>query len=319
MIVLSPDASYVRGYPDAANPGDAMRTKIDVVVRIDAPKANVPIQLKWHDVDDPAHGAPIDPTDPPMGTIRTNPADNYSGGRAGDDASLPPGPYLSDANGEVRRTFTRIWPQPGNNYRVAAGPAGPGREAEFNPLKPLARDGMGRLFYDRNDDNALGQPPDELVLDEMSSHKGIKLTPELKLWRKLHVEVDSMGAIHSNKLPNSTGQVVDNQDGTSTVHLASWLIGHDENQFENGRLTDYIGQTFRIKESHSDRVFVYNNGPTIPTAGDPIYLEDDDYMNFADGQDVPMPNTEELGTPWPRRTLRSSSTSETATTMCLSG
>ncbi len=278
-IVLSPDQSYVRAYPDATNPGDPMRDKIDVVVSVLPQKANIPVLVNWYDVDEPALGV-LDETDPQ--NVGVNPPDNFSGGRAAPDASLAGGALATDAAGTVRTTLSIFWAQPGNNYRVAAAPGGPGRQAVFDPLKPLAPDTAARLFYDRNGDGVLGQAPDEPTLDEWSAHKGIRITPELKLWRKLHVEVDSMGPVEGNTVSGQiTGVAVDLPNMQATVTTDQTLDAAEQDRFVPGQLTA-SGQDFNVLGNTTGANFTLTvqlygdpNNPEVPAVG-PFWLLDDD-------------------------------------------
>ncbi len=281
-IVLSPDQSYVRAYPDATNPGDPMRDKIDVVVSVLPQKANIPVLVNWYDVDEPALGV-LDETDPQ--NVGVNPPDNFSGGRAAPDASLAGGALATDAAAKVRTTLSIFWAQPGNNYRVAAAPGGPGRQAVFDPLKPLAPDTAARLFYDRNGDGVLGQAPDEPTLDEWSAHKGIRITPELKLWRKLHVEVDSMGPVQGNTNLDICQRGFEGPPGTWVVMLA--IGGLEPHRFQGGVLVDANGSWFPIRDNGQLTVLLpYQPGDPVPAEFAPVTLWDDD------AQEMPeMPDT----------------------------
>jgi hypothetical protein len=290
-IRLSPDERYVRGYPDAANPGEPMRDKIDVVVSVFPQKANIPVLLNWYDADESAGRWVLDELDPQNAGV--NPPDNFSGGRPVADASLPAGPFATDAAGRVRTTLTINWAQPGNNYRVAATPGGLGREAVLAPLKPLAPDTTARLFYDRNGDGLLGQPPDEPTLDEWSAYNSIRISPELKLWRKLHVEVDSMGPVQGNTV---TGQITDvaadvpNMRATVTTDQA--LDAAEQDRFLPGQLTnnnrDFNVLSHTTGASFTMTVQLYGdpNNPEVPAVG-PFLLVDDD--------EQPMPEAPNAG------------------------
>jgi hypothetical protein len=294
----------IRFFPDAPSPTEIMRRKVDVCVRVaPANRPGIVVDLRWFDVDDPTSSvAPID-DDPPLNQqhpeiIPKNNVDNRETWPGTDDATLPPTVAIGD-NGIARGVFEINWTQPGNNYRVAASlhrASGPVPKY-LDYVKPLARDQQSRLFYDKNKNEKFDPGvPGEAIID--ASFNTVRASPVLTVWRKLHVEVDSMGPVVGNTTYNSTGRVTDNLDGTSTVFLATWLVDPaDMNRFENGRLQDTERKYFRIKSNSASEVVVYNlPDGTIPVQGDPILLEDDDFLDFAELDDVPMPNTDTLGT-----------------------
>jgi len=190
-----------RLYPDAPQPGQSARTKVDFLITVEPNLAGIDVVARACDVDDASdHDGPIDadpeadPEHPNL--LPVNNVDNFC-----DPSGCPPAdPWglfftgSTDANGQLRATFNvESWIQPGNNWRIAAG----ARESEVGRVKPLAADSASRLFYDHNNDGWYDTTDwDECVLDEFSfpfGGHGIAVTPLLTLWRKLHVEVDSMG------------------------------------------------------------------------------------------------------------------------------
>jgi len=292
--------SRIAFFPDAQSPTETLRPKVDVYVRVSPAKAGPSVDVRWFDVDDPTSSvAPID-DDPPVNqqhpeVIKENNKDNRETWPNSDEVTLPATVAIGN-DGIGRGVFEIGWFQPGNNYRIAASvhrSSGPGPKY-LDYVKPLARDQQSRLFYDMNKNGEFNPGfPGEAIIE--GAFKTVHVTPVLTVWRKLHVEVDSMGAVVGNITYNSTGTVTRNLDGTSTVQLASWLLGEPVNRFENGRLRDTVGKYFRIKSSTVSEVVVYNLADgTIPVQGDPISLEDDDFLDFSEGDDVPMPDKESL-------------------------
>ena len=101
-----------------------MRPKVDVIVTVTPVMAGITIDIDLFDVDDPSDDdGPID-TDP---TTDENNADNL-----GADLDTITTNNTTDANGKVRGTVDIGSPQPGNNFRVAAG----ARAAELDPALP---------------------------------------------------------------------------------------------------------------------------------------------------------------------------------------
>ncbi len=180
----------MRLYPDAPQPGQSAHPRVDVLVKVQPQMAGIPICVYWYDVDDPDHDGPID-TDPNYGGWQgINPADNKTTTGYGPTHFLEGAP-ITDANGEVRGKLDVGSIQPGNNFRVAAG----GREDEMNLVKPLSHDAAGQLWFDRNDNGYYEPGNAESILNEQTGGMAaFRVTPKLTLWRKLHIERDSMGA-----------------------------------------------------------------------------------------------------------------------------
>jgi len=104
--------------------------------------------------------------------------------------------------------------QPGNNFRVSAH----GFPEVLTLVKALNRDNQARLFWDDYWD---GDPahidrfePEQgdVALDETTWHREIAITPQLIVWRKLHVEVDSMGVPETEVFPDD-GKPIDVNPG----------------------------------------------------------------------------------------------------------
>jgi len=269
------DDGGMRLYPDAPAPGQGFHPDVDVVATVSPPLPQVQVVMQWYDVDDPTdHDGPIDTTDPPAQDPGYNQPDNKpTSGVVGPQIALST-PSAPNAQCEVRAVLTFGWKQPGNNVRVAVA----GRAEELAPIKPLAPDDRSSLFFDKNGDGHYRTADGDYMLSEFPPSPSVWVTPTLTVWRKLHMEIDSMGPVTGNSVPSSAARVDDNHNGTSNVDLtlAGMLLDYDDNQFENGRLReDSTGRVFVIMESHVDRVIVYNNGQTIPSPG-AITLWDDD-------------------------------------------
>jgi hypothetical protein len=276
-----------RFYPDATAPGGAARKKVDILISLNLQRANVPIYLQWYDVDDPTDSdGPIDDDRDDPGDV--NDPDNF---HTGTEASVVLATSVTTGpTGQSRATLQINWIQPGNNFRIAAAP----RQAELSPTKPLSLDSSSRLFYDTNNDSTFSGAA-EFALDESvdahSAH-GIRVTPVLTIWRKLHVEVDSMGAVAGNTVHvNIALPPVNNQNGTSTIALQNVLPLDDNNRFEGGTLTDSRGFEFTVINNTVGTVLVNNLGGIVPAQGE-AQLRDDDRP--FDTFDVPMPDYSEL-------------------------
>ncbi len=179
--------------------------------------------------------------------------------------------------------------QPGNNFRVVAG-----SHAEVaDRVKALSFDAEARLYYDRNNDEIYdpfsGLEP---VIAQVAGHRGMKATPELEVWRTLHLEVDSMGPVEGNTVQGTSGTVTPNADGTFTVPVS---VGEElePNRFENGGLQDSQGYLYPIvSNTESSLVVQQGNNPQPPMSNAAVWFWDDDQLR--DGQDVPMPDSSAL-------------------------
>lgn len=276
---LTPDGDNYRFYPDADAPGGGYRPKVDVLAQVSPAVAGISVIMQWYDVDDPSDDdGPIDDDN-----ALPNDVNNFDNLLFGHKLNYGG----SDASGTVRGVWEWTTFHPGNNIRVVLGP---NRPEEFAPIKALRDNASGWLFYDADGDGFFHPP--ELLLDHTNPRPNKPITRMLTLWRKLHVEVDSMGPVVGNFVGDTAADVVDNGDGTSTVTLGTG--GLERDRFENGRLWDLLANEFVIVSNTANAVIVNNlPGRTIPEGGSgPVTLRDDDVLQ--DGQDVPMPDTSEL-------------------------
>jgi len=271
-------------FPDAPAPHEAARPMVDVLVQLEPHVAGISVAMEWYEIDDPDHDGPIDTTDPPPDQRGVNPADNSI---TFNDAFLNP-PPASDGNGIIRTEFDIGSLQPGNNFRVAAA----GHSEHLSLVKPLAPSDEARLFFDKNDNDRFEPAAGDVAMEASTQYKSIRVTPRLIVWRKLHVEVDSMGAVAGNTIHDTSGTVTLNSDGTYNVPLLTG--GLDVNRFENGRLQDYQGYIYEIVNNGVANLTVRLSGNPMPPMSDAdVWFWDDDYLR--DGQDVPMPDTSQLG------------------------
>jgi hypothetical protein len=257
-------------FPDASAPGGGACPKVDVLINVTPAMAGITVQTRLRDVDDPDHDGPVDTTDPPAGQTGLNQPDNFSAG--GGIAPLPPFPTfgVSDANGQVRLTLDMQSIQPGNNFRIAAG----GRAERLDRVKPLAPSDDARLFYDKNN-NTFEQGPDEVWMEASTYHMGIRVTPRLIVWRKLHVEADSMSAEVDNCVETHSGMAYLWHDGNYAVPVTGNL---EFNRFENGQLFD--GVSFFTIESNTESVVIVTWAELPPHSDVDITLWDDDVQTM---------------------------------------
>lgn len=289
LAYTDPDAAIL--YPDADAPGGAAKNKVDVIVRITPPLPNVTLQLRWYDVDDASdHDGPVDDDSAGVGDL--NEPDNFLTGTGA--AVVFASSSVTDQVGEIRETFEVGWIQPGNNFRVAAGP----RQDEIQPVQPFEKEPYSRLFYDKNGnstwDNLAGEPA---LMDFSNPTHGVAVSPVLTIWRYLHVEVDSMGKVYGNSTAVNVTAISSTAD-SSTLDLQDALPGVDNNRFQNGSFVDSNGNQWLVDSNTIGTVTVKRKDQDgdgtkdIPAIG-PGTLTDDDEIK--DSIDVPMPDTSALG------------------------
>jgi hypothetical protein len=174
---------------DAGAPSHrAVKVKITVLPAMQ----DIPIKLKLYDPDDPTYAdGPVD-------------ADPNTNDNRGDPLNFKVGEVLDATTTEIENGEAIAWKtflvslNPGDNFRVAAAE----REIYFDYIKVIssqtAPETRGRLYVDKNENDNLD--PGEPAVDEnspASDKNGVDVvfsTPLLTVWRRLHVEVDSMGA-----------------------------------------------------------------------------------------------------------------------------
>jgi len=266
--------SGLRFFPDAQSPGEQMRNKVDVEIKV-LPKnrSGIVVDLRWFDVDDPSSDvAPVD-DDPPEN--HRNNSDNRET-NWNPEVMWPPNTVAIENNGVGRGVFHIEWVQPGNNYRIgasvhrASGPA----PTYLQRMWPLARH-QESMFYDKNKNEKYDGPAQQEAIFQ-TRFKTVCMSPVLTVWRKLHVETDSMGEVEGNFRLNAAVYVDPLAGGQSEVFLGVPLPGEDMMRFENGTLTDARWLPFGILSNTLDTVVVLNwPDGTAPEEG-LITLEDDD-------------------------------------------
>ncbi len=270
----------LRAFPDflvEQDGGGADRRKVQVTVQVtEAPdqrvaRSGLVVALKAFDVDDPsASEQPIDteqawPTENADNRDQTNPKGQFEGG--GDQIER-----ITDADGKVTVVFLTGM-QPGDNYRIVAGM---GTLAQMPPLKARANDveeGTPRSRVWRQVGEEWTPLPEAGPSDWLESGA-------LTVWRKLYVEVDSMGT------PQYQGTSTALTPYVLTDTTRNWPDS-DFNKFrpEDGKwkLKPNAAQqsAYAVVTSYPDHVSAYVHAPddtllTHASQGDP-------YLIFYDG------------------------------------
>lgn len=266
-----PNTAYgKRIFPEAVSivPVDAhaeQRDKVLVRAKISVKQAGLKVHFKCFDVDDPSLDAPYDTTAGPDGDDNRFFVMNQM--------SSPDALTILAADGEAYATVQcRVLNVPGANFRVAAA-------ASAFALKGLT------VKHSDTGTNA------GLVTgnDEQPALPDVKLTPLLTVWRRLHVEVDSMGTVAGNTI---TGQIVGRnpgQENNTSVVATDQVLEDDADRFENGRLKDSANKEFVVLASTIDPLVltVRNQLDGSSPAVGAFTLVDDDKLK--DGDDVPSP------------------------------
>lgn len=190
---------------------------------------------------------------------------------------------VTDANGKAEAVVI-LSRQPGNNFKVAGA------------FDKMVRDGLH--IKEGTQEQALrvwtGDNKRVPERNEPDIQPVVRATELLTVWRRLHVEVDSMGVVTGNTITGQITNVVDNRDGTSTC-TTNQNLDDSIDRFNPGRLTDSANRDFSVIANTNGNNFTitvndYADG-TRPSLGN-FKLVDDDELR--DGQDVPMPDTSKL-------------------------
>ena len=164
-----PNNGDKRIFPDHVIPNDpnsGIRNKVKLTVSTSPSVPGCTVYFKTFDVDDP-----FDQNNPNLANVSV--VDNNTSGpdnRGGLDPGVGLWNFVTDQQGKASIAVT-VSTQPGNNYRAAAS---------------TIQNAIASVTQSNADANS---PPNSVVFSDM-----------LTVWRKLHVEVDSMGAVTGNEI-----------------------------------------------------------------------------------------------------------------------
>jgi hypothetical protein len=263
-----------RIFPDKDNPNDMLNKKIvKVTATLNIPTNLAKIAFKTFDVDDPDTNMIIDPN----GVLGNDNRGNPQAGTLSFDSTSPGTSDTivvgTDENGKASVYLTTTM-QPGDNFVVAAS-------AGSSYLESVTVNGTGLKH----------------ITDGPLPNTKAKITEMLTVWRRLHIEVDSMKSVtETTALANNvTGTIpsainIGQGNTTLTVSTANPL---EPNRFENGRLV-IGGVPFRVVSyippavaNTATTVTIRNkNAPVAVSAGQSFILYDDDDFNNDDGENV---------------------------------
>ncbi len=187
-------------FPGGLAPDDEVdHARVQVKARMNPPLANRAIHFIAFDVDDPsADAAPVDGEQGP---------DNRGAPQAG---TLATDSAATDANGYAAVTFS-VTKNPGDNFRVVACLAG----ANSSNLAAKQDDGENARVLDAEE---------RTVAHESGAHS-MKASPLLTVWRRLHVEFDTMEEAGGDEpFGTVTGTTELVRPTTLTAVTSSWRV-----------------------------------------------------------------------------------------------
>jgi hypothetical protein len=254
----------LRIFPDDDVPQDPVDFRlVRVVATLSQPISNVPVYFRNFDLDDPA----TDPIIDPMGNAGN---DNNGTPQAGqltilNGCGVNQGIIFcpSNASGVAVIEFT-VTRQPGDNFAIAAG---------LNPTE------VGAVNVNGIDlTNGSGQTIPTSCTTEL-----VCRSPMLTVWRRLHIEVDSMGESIQNFILGTVTQTVRMRAGQQyTLPIASSQT-IEENRFENGRIVINY-RDYEIVSNTANTVTIDNPGQSVTIfANTTFQMFDDDDFNDDDG------------------------------------
>lgn len=265
-----------RIFPDRLNPNDTVNHK-KVRVRASVGRPNVRVYFKNFDVDDPTDDETIDDNgidgnDNREGrTIIYGQPNPYPPSAAG---TLSATSVLTDANGEAVVYFT-VTKQPGDNFLVASS-------TDETYLNSISVNGTGLK---------------DSINNVLPTNKG-KRTELLTVWRKLHVEIDSMGQIGNNLINGYIGRSIINVGQEPVwVNIEASTGSLTEGRFRatyaqdgtiiryGGRMTIANQSELQVLDNTESAVKVRSQAGVIQIRPNYIFaLFDDDDFNGNDGQ-----------------------------------
>lgn len=290
----------MRIFPEKKTPGDnadaPKRRYVRVIALLSEQLANREIEFQVYDVDDPSTNDPV--LDPNGNSGNDNRSVDRYFVESGDVSATA----VTDVNGNAEVTLA-VSQQPGDNYRIAAVPkvTSANNAAQNNILDNVEINGQYLAYEAAQVSELFTQPSDAVASTKM-----------LTVWRRLHVERDSMGTISGNLASGSVSAVMVESDSrtagytrlalsTSPANAAAIASG----RFKNGRIYLYSelpnspAASFFVYQTSSTSVWVAGVVPQI-FIGSQFSLFDDDDFNGNDtadtwhgdnGDDIPQPNT----------------------------
>jgi hypothetical protein len=247
-----------RIFPDRQSAADTVnRRRIRVRATLSSPVAGFTVFFRSFDLDDPSTDAsPVDPNSSNGDDNRGTPARGVLSqiNTTGTSNILS---AQTDANGVAEGDFT-VTMQPGDNFMVAASHDVPFMNGlVVNGI--TLRDSAG---------NALPRPLG-------------KASAMLTVWRRVHIEHDSMGNVAGNSVTGLVLSAAPNPAlGRSNVVVDQVL---ENGRFENGVISITGAGNFPVISNTGGVVMVQGLVPVVPPTGTAFTIVDDDDFNSDDG------------------------------------
>lgn len=300
-----------RIFPDKNTPTDGTDRSI-LRVRADVAPAGLPnlkVYFASFDLDDPSANTPPIDANMSVGDDNNGAVNNSKSGEFVQPVSgcAPP---VTAANvskidcsvlNKAASTSYMVTMQPGDNYAVVASLVETYRSAIH--LDPNAGENLV---------NAANQIIPVSGEANPNNVQGIR-TRMLTTWRKLHIEVDSMGVASGNKVEGTMTETKKISTGTKTlmVNPTNPVGSLEPDRFENGRMV-INGRSYQIIDAvpatATSPAIVANTADSVtirvlttfnitPTSTFTLYDDDDmdddgggyQYLNGDEGDDVPEP------------------------------
>lgn len=226
----------LRVFPDKNNGGETLdRSILRVKATVAPAAANLNVYFNSYDLDDPSTSSTID-TNGAAG----NDNNGQAGGSGAGQFTIPGGISCTNAvagsfskvdcttaaNGTAEARF-QVTMQPGDNFAVVAS------------VDDVYRNGIN---LNGSDGSKINNGAGQEITTAQTSVPGMR-TEMLTVWRRLHVEVDSMGSATGNNVTGTipTAASVPAGQQTLTVEVTSAANTLEANRFEGGRIV--IGGT----------------------------------------------------------------------------
>jgi hypothetical protein len=286
----------LRIYPDKNDPTETTDRSILRVKATVSPASipNAKVYFAGFDVDDPsADAAPIDTNDTTtgkngndnFGSVNNSKSGEFSNPQSGSCANAVTGTtpnYIGKIECSVATNTAsgnfKVTMQPGDNFAIAAS------------LSDIYRDSI--KVYSTNGSQLINNANQVLPISgeaNTNNVQGIR-TKMLTVWRKWHLEVDSMGTVSGNSVTGMLSQAISLQPNTNpnvpgiSYDIVTVNTTLESRRFNNGRME--IGRdSYKILENDTNRVLLeVTAGKKYKVDTNFTLYDDDDYNN----DDTPM-------------------------------
>ena len=261
-----------RIFPDRQAAADAVnRRRVRVRATLSTPVAGFTVFIRSYDLDDPStDAAPVDANAAAGDDNRGSP---QRGWLSPVNSPVQAGTIgvTTDANGVAQGDFT-VTMQPGDNFMLAASHDQP-------TLNGLVVNGI--TLQDASG-GALPRPM-------------VKASGMLTVWRRVHVEMDSMGNVSNNNVSGTVLSAVSNPANNTATFVVNQNL--EANRFENGVISVAGAGNFPVISNGNNMVTVAGLAPLVPPAGAAFTIVDDDDFNNDDGASPDGDNGENVTPP----------------------